>query len=325
MQDFIRLARSATLLRRTLRALDEPPDVANVRRLLTTALDERESAQARRHARRRLARYARASEEVRSEAIAALKAATERAPNSRMVRELANMAWSLQLASLTHIHALAVKAAHDKMIELGAKSSGDVIAVFSNGAQPVNTRVAAVGILGTLGWRVPVAPLITVMRESSPNLVWAIAHAIGETRSTRFTRPLMSFVRHSEPGVSRQAAISALGDLNDARAVPLLTQILRSSLESEDSRVLAANALSLMAKKREAQKALIALTSDLSPLLRYSAICALSPWVADSRIREALQARLEDRAPVPNRETVAELVATLLHGDAARQPNVSPS
>lgn len=326
MRDFLLLARRNTVVQRTLRALGKPPpDIAGVRKLLASALDGHETAEVRQRARRKLIEYARASDEIGWLAISTLTKAANVMPRSRMAEELSNTAWKIQLTSLTRIRARALKAASDKMIELGVKSKAEVVAMLTDTTQPVSTRTAAAEILGNLGGRLPVGPIINVIREPIPNLVWATAHVIGEIRSRSFTRPLISVVRQSEFGASRQAAISALGDLNDARAVPLLKQIVRNALESDDTRSLAANALSLMARKCDARKALIALTRDTSPLLRYSAVCALSPWVADRGAREALEARLGDSDPIPAHESVAELVTSLLQGSVAGRSRVPPS
>jgi len=304
-------------VRRALRLLKvAPPERALVLERLSVASDAHRTPQVRKRAVKSLARYAIIDDQSGKEILAKLMDEAQVTSNSGLAKELSNAAWRVQLNALARMRAQAVIAAQAKMRELGAKDARDLLTTVSNSAIPIETRVAAIGTLGSLRARVPISQFLKVMSEPVPNLAWAIAHAIGEIGSRRFTRPLIELVRRTGDGASRQAAITALGDLNDPRAVPLLTGIVNDVSEREDIRALAADALSLMANTKGTQAALIGLTRASSPALRYSGVCALSPWIANLRVREALEARMEDRASVPNRESVGELARGILSGGA---------
>lgn len=109
-------------------------------------------------------------------------------------------------------------------------------------------------VLGKIG-APAVEPLIAALQTGGPYVRERAAVALGETHDPRGVEPLVGAVRKDASGQVRYQAIEALGNIRDARAVPVLVEMLSS--RDTDYRGAAAGALAKMQDAR-AGEALVA-------------------------------------------------------------------
>jgi HEAT repeat protein len=200
------------------------------------------------------------------------------------------------------------------MSALGAATAADLTQICLDKARSMEDRASACSLLGSVGSRDSIFPLLEIGASASDDqtiLIWESLKAVGALRSRRATRPLMRLIRTTPSLQKRQAAVYGLWGLTDQRAEGLLIRILLDKTENEKTRGFAAEALGLLHPTPHIEKAYIAALQDNSVEVRYSALCGLS----GSRCKGALpfvKSLLSDDSMMNGEGTVAELAVVVM-------------
>jgi HEAT repeat protein len=205
-----------------------------------------------------------------------------------------------------------------KMHQSGAESVAHLIQIARNGAETLERRESAIGVLGGMRCRDAVGPLIEVLSEGHQKLSWMCMSALTAIGSRRHARRLIDIVRASYPLPARQEAIYTLWHLREFRAERLFIRVSAAlDTEEEYTRDMATEALGITIDRPQSQKALAARLFDPSVSVRYAALCACSgmDYSRDAFpdfLRRAIQAKLTDTAKVDDNRVISELAAQLL-------------
>jgi HEAT repeat protein len=147
---------------------------------------------------------------------------------------------------------------------------------------------------------------------------WNDAQRLGQLGAKSATRPLMRVVRESAEPDRRAAVLHALWMLFDARATDLFLRVGADQVgATEGERIIAVEALGISAHRPFIQLALARSLGDPSPMVRYSALCAIgAAWSVGKRIgpalRDALQRTTQDTTKVYEDGDIAALAVRLL-------------
>jgi HEAT repeat protein len=210
--------------------------------------------------------------------------------------------------------------AMQKMRQLEAGSTAEVLAVLRNTSQAQERRVAAAEILGAHRVRDAVLPLIEALTEGERHLSLACMRALLLIRSRRHARRLIEVASGKYPLTARQEAIYALWQLKELRAEPVFLRVSAAiDTEEEYTRDMATEALGNSALRPRTQRALAERLFDPSPSIRYAALCACArmnrnygPCEFPGFLRRALEAKLDDPDRVDDNRVIAEFAAELL-------------
>jgi HEAT repeat protein len=142
-------------------------------------------------------------------------------------------------------------------------------------------------------------------------LIWESLVALGVIGSRTATRPLLRLARASDSRIRRQAAVFALGLLNDKRGRSTLIKVLLDTKEGTKIRGLAAEALGLLPAKRGTTMVLVEMLQDPSAEVRYSALCALGALRANSALG-SIESLLGDTAVVDGEMSVGDRAASVM-------------
>ena len=93
-------------------------------------------------------------------------------------------------------------------------------------APSLNVRMWSVQVLGKIGDRRAVAPLLARMNDRADALRMSVANALGDLRDGRAVRPLIDAVLRDPSPTVRAQAVAALGRIGDASCLPLLVGAL---------------------------------------------------------------------------------------------------
>jgi hypothetical protein len=214
--------------------------------------------------------------------------------------------------ALDKAHRDALQLAQDWKQKWNIHSASEAASVLRDSQQEVTRRAAAAHILAAEEKRRSVPRLLAMMDDAETELVWSIANILGTLASRKPTRQLMRIVRHSKSPQRRDAAIYALGLLNDRRSRSLLSQIVTNDHEAPYTRGLAADALVTQIRDRHVLRVLLKCHNDPSTEVRFAVINALHVALQDNLepeyLRGVLQQHLSDNGQLPGRPSIAELV-----------------
>ncbi|MBI2467611.1 MAG: HEAT repeat domain-containing protein, partial [Candidatus Rokubacteria bacterium] len=178
-------------------------------------------------------------------------------------------------------------------------------------------RIRAAQALGRLGTAEAVAWLAAALRRER---VWAvqveIATALGQIRSDAALTALLAAVRVADPR-ARRAVVRALGEFRSARAVPVLTRLVRE----DPSYFVAAEALRALGRTRDRDVAPVLLRAlreaeSWNDTVRVGAVEGLAELGADGTLA-TLRARTRYGYPHPSRMAALRMLARLGRGDRA--------
>ena len=146
--------------------------------------------------------------------------------------------------------------------------------------------------------RQTVGVLLKALCEDKPRLAWGAALALGDIGDPRSCKPLRDVVRSRLSSETRQAAVVAIRDLGDHKAVGVLARVLNDANEPSSLRGEAAEALGWCGfGSRRAVSVLIKALGDDSTEVRLFSANALG-FIGDKRAIPALKSLLKDRAVV---------------------------
>ena len=134
--------------------------------------------------------------------------------------------------------------------------------------------------------------LIEALSDRDAGVRQAAASALGEIEDPRAARPLAGALQDPSPEV-RKAAVEALGQIEDPAAVPALVSLLRDG--DAEVRQMAAHSLGQI-EDRRATRPLLPLLKDESPKVRQMAAYALGQ-LEDPAATDALTEALKDSSP----------------------------
>lgn len=134
-----------------------------------------------------------------------------------------------------------------------------------------DTRADAAEVLGDIGDKRAVEPLIDALRDADYTVQWSAAEALGKIGDKRAVEPLITTLKTGDEYLRKRAA-EALGDIGDKRAVEPLINALKD--EDESVRSSAAEALGNIGDVRAVEPLIDAL-KDEDWYVQYNAAKAL--------------------------------------------------
>jgi HEAT repeat protein len=178
-----------------------------------------------------------------------------------------------------------IKHSVKSLVAIGVNSSEDLVEVLQGDASRTK-RLTACWLLGQLGYKRAVRPLLRTFESKQKLFIWESAKSLGLIKSKRAVLPLISFLE-SGNGEQRAASSYALGLLRDFRAVEPLIKIMNNRNESSKIRGLAAEALGNIGDRKAVEPLLKCLNAPEAEI-RFWAAFALGQ-IGDSRAMPALK------------------------------------
>ena len=201
------------------------------------------------------------------------------------------------------------KHAKHLMTEIGAVSQSELSKFWQDTSLEPEVRAKACVAAGFLRMKTAIPIMIELANSEVAGVAWGAANALALIGSPTAIRPLMQIVQRSLPEPTRNAAISALGRLHDARAEGLICQVLIDQNETESTRTFAACALMRPCNPKRAIGYLIRALDDPSAHVRWQALSALgTTGIPD--VAEAIRRCLSDQTVVPGLPSEEATVAS---------------
>jgi HEAT repeat protein len=175
---------------------------------------------------------------------------------------------------------------------------------------PASARIALAGVIGSVGGIEAVRQLAPLVQDSDTNVATAALAALGRTRHPEATEILLNYL-DAEDDWLRFAAVGALGELGDERAIDRIEELLEEPI-MEDAAAAALVEINTVSAGRALARHLRAADGTLRPNM----LAALVSLSNDERggIPHAISEELRQRAQRALRETADD--ATL--GDILR-------
>jgi len=177
--------------------------------------------------------------------------------------------------------------AADALEAMGPAAVEPLIRVLES-SESENARVNAASILGDIGDKRAVVPLINALKDGSKNVRAAAAESLGTLKDRRATLPLMEALKDSDP-VTRVNAATALGTIADKTATQALINVVMDKTEREQVRTAAITSLGV-SNNEPAQETLVKVLIDEYEKdgTRKTAAAALrkieKPWASEALI-----------------------------------------
>lgn len=172
----------------------------------------------------------------------------------------------------------------------GTGSEVSVIISALRNDENSDTRADAAEVLGEIGNKRAVEPLIDALRDADCTVQWGAAEALGKIGDKKAVEPLITTLK-TEDEYLRERAAEALGEIGDARAVEPLIGALND--KDEGVRSSAAEALGKIGDVRAVEPLINAL-KDEDWYARCNVAEALGE-IGDKRAIEPLTAALNDK------------------------------
>ena len=187
--------------------------------------------------------------------------------------------------------------ANAKSVRLGAAAALDtmgtaavepLIKILASPAQNENARTNAAAILGTIGDKRAVVPLINALKDEKKSIRAGAAESLGILKDRRATLPLIETLEDPDVVVRANAAAS-LGTIADKEATQSLIDVIMDKTEREKIRTAAITALGIK-NNEAAQETLVKVLIDEYEKdgTRKSAAAALrkieKPWASEALI-----------------------------------------
>jgi HEAT repeat protein len=180
--------------------------------------------------------------------------------------------------------------------------------ILADRSQTAERRCAAAHIVATCPLAHSLDILLLAASNENEQIAWCVANALSILGSRKATRPLLHVLRTSAECWRREAAIYALGLLADNRAAGQLVQVLGDRRERDNTRSLAADALSGLTNDHRVIQALLRHHNDSSVAVRFSVLCALVSKATESGVSQAFELHLNDTGQLTGRPSIAALV-----------------
>lgn len=129
---------------------------------------------------------------------------------------------------------------------LGLNNLEDLLRVVQDETFETNARRTICWVLGILGDKQAVEPLLTAFSDPDIGLSWEAGKALGALRSGQAVQPLITWLLDAETIDKRMAAAYALGMIGDRRATESLIRVLVHNSAEPKLRGEAAEALGLL-------------------------------------------------------------------------------
>ena len=187
----------------------------------------------------------------------------------------------------------------NKLRRMGVHSIGSLQAVLENEKLKPEYRSIACWMLGRIGNKRALEPLLRVFLSGAAGFTWDAATSIGILNGGRAVQPLVRCLRHASEVDKRAAAAYALRCLADKRALKALLESLSDQSEHPKVRGEAAEALASL-RDRSAVSPLLFALDDASTEVRFWSAFALG--------------QLGDRRALPKLRRLAEQDKSVLKG-----------
>ncbi len=153
------------------------------------------------------------------------------------------------------------------------------------------------------------------------DIYWECARVIGRSQTRTATRNLIRAVLGTDESIRREAALHALWQLDDRRAVSLFLRVAGNpeGAESEAARIIAVEALGVGIGRSNVQHAVARYLRDPSKMVRFSALCAagrlchLPRAPITDELRHSLEETAKDPTTVYEPGDVARLAIEILN------------
>src|SRR5258708_4941317 len=119
--------------------------------------------------------------------------------------------------------------AANKLVSMGTVALDEVIFLLSKGDE--NSRLEAAIVIGKIGEKKALEPLLKALSDSSPSVKNQVIYALGKLGDSRAYDALIDTLSNKEiiPIVAK-----ALGDLGDQRAITPLLNVLKPLKDSDE-------------------------------------------------------------------------------------------
>ena len=206
-------------------------------------------------------------------------------------------------------------------------STKKLIVIVLDRQQPVRKRREACWAVGDLKLREGLSVLLEVLTEPDLHLPWIAANALHRLPNRkRASRRLMRIIEVSKDPNVRQAAIYALGWVNDPHSSDLLVSIVGDATEQPHTRSLAIQSLQFLngseriSNSATLRSLIVSAMQDSSPEIRYAALCVVTGRDRQHpAVRKMLEKLSHDRVRVPGIGRVGELAQSILRETTTRR------
>lgn len=192
------------------------------------------------------------------------------------------------------------------LLDAGVDSYQALVRLVENPDIDEKLRAVACWVFGKFKQKSSVNILLKAFNNETPSLIWEAAKALGEIKSKRAIKPLISTLFQGKDVEKRAASAYALGLLHDKQAIAPLLSVLHNKAEQPKVRAQAAEALAWFGDRRKSViDALIAGLKDTSVEVRFWSAYALGELKAKRAVNE-LERMAKDDDVLPGWWSISE-------------------